>query len=390
MHKHLRNAICFILILLLASSIGYCSKRMKRAKEMVELGMYEEAIALLKKEVFENPKNAEAHFLLGKVYLHIGNEKNAQVSFDRAIKAKPGFKTKMANEYKELGVKLLEQRRPERAKEKFDRAVNFNSETREAIAEILISHGEKLAESDFINSFKCFGLAIMYSESHKNKVGVLCLNIAENLLDKEKIDVASGFESIARECLGDKFEKEGQGYLKKLKKKVREIKPSKSSKVLERERLKQTREDMVKIATAIADYITDNGKVPAQNGIYSKNSGFYNSLSPLYIKNLPISDLWGNNYRVYCGEDCNGIYGGIAGCSSDDFIIVSYGRDGKEEDWEFDSSKHREAGFYVIKAFGDYDKDLVIWNDSWIRAPRSAYFDRKIKASKFRVKSAVK
>jgi tetratricopeptide (TPR) repeat protein len=154
------------------------------------------------------------------------------------------------------------------------------------------------------------------------------------------------------------------------KKKVKEKKPSKSSKVSEKERLKQTTEDMFKIATAIADYITDNGKAPTQNGIYSKNSGLYNSLSPFYIKNLPIKDLWGNNYLVYCGKACNGQYG-ISGCGEDDFVVVSYGPDRKKEDWKFDF-KNPKAGLYIFGNTDHFAKDLILWNRSWIRAPRTA------------------
>ena len=52
-----------------------------------------------------------------------------------------------------------------------------------------------------------------------------------------------------------------------------------------------------------------------------------------------------------------------------DFIIISYGRDGKKENWKYDS-KNLAAGLYEVKAEDDFDKDLVMRSGTWIRAPK--------------------
>jgi len=128
--------------------------------------------------------------------------------------------------------------------------------------------------------------------------------------------------------------------------------------------------EILTITTAIVDFITDNGTCPTQNGTYSKGDSFYSSLSPFYLKEFPAKDPWGNNYRVYCGEACDGNYG-ISESAGDDFVMVSYGRDGERESWEFDPS-NPEGGIFVAKDAWDLDKDLVMWNGSWIRAPRES------------------
>ncbi len=130
---------------------------------------------------------------------------------------------------------------------------------------------------------------------------------------------------------------------------------------------RETRKDIATIAAALADYVTDHGYTPNQDGTFEENEEFINALSPYYVKNLPIYDGWGNPLMVYCGEACNGKYG-ISGCVQDDFVVVSYGRDGKKEDWEFDSSDPG-AGLYEIESAPDFDKDLIMWNGSWVRAP---------------------
>jgi len=125
--------------------------------------------------------------------------------------------------------------------------------------------------------------------------------------------------------------------------------------------------EIATIATALADYIKDHGVAPEQDGTYDENSEFCKALAPFYVRNLPIYDGWFNAYRVYCGEACNGKYG-ISGCGPDDFVIVSLGRDGEKEGWEY-GRYNPAAGLYELVTLDDFDKDIVMWNGSWIRAP---------------------
>jgi len=135
-----------------------------------------------------------------------------------------------------------------------------------------------------------------------------------------------------------------------------------------KEKQKYTMMEIAMITTALADYVTDNGVPPKQDGPYDENLEFIKALSPFYVRNLPVHDGWFGPYRVYCGEACNGKYG-ISGCGADDFVVVSYGRDRKKEDFEFNPS-NPEAGLFDIESADDFDKDLIMWNGSWVRAPR--------------------
>jgi len=126
--------------------------------------------------------------------------------------------------------------------------------------------------------------------------------------------------------------------------------------------------DMATVSTAIADYITDNGVAPTSAADLDTGDAIIIELSPFYIKELPIKDPWGNNYRIYCGKSVVGNYG-VTNAGYDDFMVISYGRDGEEETWEFNSADPN-AGLFVIDTADDFDKDLVMWNGSWIRAPR--------------------
>jgi len=133
----------------------------------------------------------------------------------------------------------------------------------------------------------------------------------------------------------------------------------------------KTMKDMTSVNQAMTDYMTDLGVPPEKAGTYTRGGEFDKALSPFYIKVLPVSDAWENNYRIYSGKAGNNVYDGIEGCTDKDIVIVSYGRDGKKENWKYDPKKP-EAGLYGLKSDADYDKDLVIWNGNWIRAPQIA------------------
>ena len=134
---------------------------------------------------------------------------------------------------------------------------------------------------------------------------------------------------------------------------------------------KTTMVEIAGISTAIESYLIDNGTVPAQDGEYDASSDFYDAMSPSYVIDLPIYDRWGNNILVYCGAACDGIYG-VTGSSMNDFIVVSLGRDGIMEDWEFDENEP-DSGLFVLTGMDDFDKDIVMWNGSWIRATRDDF-----------------
>ncbi len=139
---------------------------------------------------------------------------------------------------------------------------------------------------------------------------------------------------------------------------------------IQKAKQKSTMKDIVVISTAVTDYVTDNGITPTQNGTYTASAAFYTGLSPFYVKVLPLTDQWGTLYNAYCGTDVDGNYG-ISGAAGDDFVIASYGRAGALESFTFAPS-NPESGLFVVSQSDHFNRDLVMWNGSWIRAPRSA------------------
>lgn len=138
----------------------------------------------------------------------------------------------------------------------------------------------------------------------------------------------------------------------------------------EKDRQLKTMKDISLVNHALSDYVTDYGFAPKQAGQYERDSEFHKKLSPFYIKYLPFKDGWGNNFHVYTGKACNGIYDGIKGCTDKDIIVISFGRDGRKDNWKY-NPKSPEAGIYELTSDKDFDKDFVMWNGKPIRWPRT-------------------
>jgi len=135
-----------------------------------------------------------------------------------------------------------------------------------------------------------------------------------------------------------------------------------------------TMEDMRAIASACLEYIADNNEAPAagaQDGPLAEQSVFVTALTEKYLAKCPTKDKWGNPFVVYSGAAV-AHFGGFSEStvSRTDFIIVSLGRKGQDEHFVFEP-ENREAGIFESKTMADFDKNLVNWNGTWIRAPKT-------------------
>jgi len=130
--------------------------------------------------------------------------------------------------------------------------------------------------------------------------------------------------------------------------------------------------DITALATACASYAAINGEAPAsgiQEGILTPGNAFIIAVSPEHMPICPIKDKWGNPLMVYTGVKTARVGGFTPGMvGKEDFIIISYGRDGIEEGFVYDPHDP-EKGAFEIATMADYGKDLINWNANWIRGP---------------------
>ncbi len=77
----------FLLALMMVSCSNSCnpSPEITKSKEFLDAGMFDQAVILLKQEVQSNPKNAQAHMLLGVAYYGQGTYPTAEQELNTAF-----------------------------------------------------------------------------------------------------------------------------------------------------------------------------------------------------------------------------------------------------------------------------------------------------------------
>ena len=140
---------------------------------------------------------------------------------------------------------------------------------------------------------------------------------------------------------------------------------------MQKAKQKASMKDIMTIATALVDHVTDNGICPVQSGIYTSGNAFYLSLSPFYVKVLPTKDKWSGDYFIYTGDASLGRYGTDDPDPGDDsFIIASHGRNKIAGPIVY-APADPEASLYTVLNMQSFDEDLIVWDGSWIVAPKT-------------------
>jgi general secretion pathway protein G len=141
---------------------------------------------------------------------------------------------------------------------------------------------------------------------------------------------------------------------------------------IQKAKQKGTMQDMNGIAKSIVDYITDVGYAPEQSGAMVAGSSFIEELRPFYVKAMPLLDQWGTSFYVYCGSDAISAagLGGVTATGPDDFVVVSFARDRQQTPFSFDPMDPLTA-YFELTALPSFNQDLIIWNGSWIHAPKA-------------------
>lgn len=141
---------------------------------------------------------------------------------------------------------------------------------------------------------------------------------------------------------------------------------------IQKSKQKSTMKDIVAIATAASDYVSDNGEwTIVQSGDINSSSEFVQAITPFHIKICPVLDYWGEPYKVYLGNQAAIRSIAADDVGPDDFVIESYGRDGVSDGWVYDPTS-TEDDYYTVDNWPAFKFDMVNWQGSWLRAPRVA------------------
>jgi type II secretion system protein G len=151
---------------------------------------------------------------------------------------------------------------------------------------------------------------------------------------------------------------------------------------IQKAKQKSAMKEIVTIATACADYMTDHGDFTDIEGgsgaIAAVGNEIYIAISSFYIKIMPLADPWNTPYNAFVGEAAveGAVTGGDADeIGTDDFVISSFGRDKLTGpmavgDWLPASP---ELTRYNVGSMADFANDLVNWNGTWICGPSTTF-----------------
>jgi len=143
---------------------------------------------------------------------------------------------------------------------------------------------------------------------------------------------------------------------------------------IQKSKQKGTMSDMNTISKALTDYVTDNGFLPDQNGVM--DSSFVSMISVLYLKVVPLRDQWGGDLLVYTGSNVITAVPNASpsNMSMDDFAVVSFGRNMQPDGYtQYDpDNPDLKDVFFETDNLSSYNQDLVVWNGSWVHAPKTA------------------
>jgi len=130
------------------ASAGWFGSEMGKAKEYISANMYPQAAALLEEEINDDPGNAEAHYLLGKCYLNIGDIEKAEDRFKSAIKLKPDeYAALIGDEFMSAGMSFLKSDKYDTASALFYKAIEYRPDLKSKIVPKLLASGKTTLES---------------------------------------------------------------------------------------------------------------------------------------------------------------------------------------------------------------------------------------------------
>ena len=97
-----------------------------KARDSVEMGLYDNAFELLNGIIKKNPKNIEAHMLLGICYLATNNDSKADDRFRNVLKQDSGYGKRFATEYKQAAEIARDNNNLFRAERLFVKAIQHD------------------------------------------------------------------------------------------------------------------------------------------------------------------------------------------------------------------------------------------------------------------------
>ena len=193
------TTICFLaLFIFISHANALFDSNVDKAKEFMQAGMYPQAIALLEKEINDDPTNAGAHFQLGICYINQNNYSSADERFASAVRLKPDYGYKIGKEYKIAAEYNLNKGTLSSIRSLYDKAIEYAPSLKNGIAQELFDKG-KQNRNDFI-----FSLAVSYDSRHRHEIADYYYTLSQ----KNSGEISLSLLKKANEYSSGKYDKE--------------------------------------------------------------------------------------------------------------------------------------------------------------------------------------
>ncbi len=185
--KSLKKIALFIFSILFIISCG--SKEVRKSKEFIQAGMYSEAVDLLNIEIQQNPKNAEAQYLLGYVHLLIDQENRSDEFFHRAELLDKNYLQKRPKAYFDAARQLLPQK-ISLSIYYFDKSIEKKHDFKNDAAKICYDHAKEILNNGekFYDGLGLLKKAIQFNPTLLSSVSSYCIKIANKEFESGNLE----------------------------------------------------------------------------------------------------------------------------------------------------------------------------------------------------------
>ncbi len=212
-----------LLLILVCSNTAFAKNPVNKAEGFTQKGKFINAIKLLKKELKEDPGNAEIHFQLGTcyvntgyyaeadklflssirlnpdyakkvgiLYLNVANEelrkgdiRKSRILFQKAIESQHDLRTVAAKEAFHQGERLFNAGKYNQADARFSVANSIDDSYADKICDMYFDLGNALYGQRCLNFYR---IAAWYCSKHNEEIGIRLLRIAKSHTAKESIE----------------------------------------------------------------------------------------------------------------------------------------------------------------------------------------------------------
>ena len=165
----------------------------QEAKDLMAVGHYKQAVALLAACADESVPDAEVYFQLGKGYLYQGGIKQAESQFQQAVKIDKNYRSTIGENYKAVGMVRLNKGKTREAGLLFAKAIEYQRELKPAIVETCFAKGAETFKRAY------FDLAISLDAAYQSKT----FNFLMDRANKASNAASIGLYKLAVAYCGD-------------------------------------------------------------------------------------------------------------------------------------------------------------------------------------------